>query len=301
MTVKKLNLLLNLFRWYSAITPEHRGKDRLRRLIFTREVQKDELVEVPLYPFNKLRMRVRTNHEIDKDIFLNGLYEKNYALKFCKLIRPGDTVMDIGANSGQYTLLASLVTGASGKVYAFEPAPHKYQELVDNVKLNELANVLCLEYALSDCTGTGYLNILRDRNDGMHHLVLSENAHTASAVEVPIYTLDYLNSCLLQGCAVDVIKIDVEGWEEAVLRGGSAIFSQEKLPTIFFESIEEHANRFGFSAWRVRQMLIDKGYCLFGRDSHSGKWVKVSPSDAEQINLFAIHSSRPHLITLLQH
>jgi len=289
--------LSNLIRWYVSVTPEHRGKDSLRKLTLWPQLKHLDFVEVSLFPYKKLRIVIYPKQEIGRAIFLNGLYEKDYALKFCKLIRPGDIILDVGANSGQYTLLGSLLTGEKGWVYAFEPAPHKYQELVDHVELNHLENVSCLPYALSNVRGKAYLNLQKDTNDGMHHLVTVQDADQ-QVVEVEAFTLNECLNSIVSRTPIDLIKIDVEGWEEAVFQGGSKVFAQTKPPTIFFESIEEHANRFGFSARRVQHLLEEHGYQLFSKKHFSSRWAPLS-SETEQINLIAIHPSRADLIRAL--
>jgi FkbM family methyltransferase len=213
------------------------------------------------------------------------------------LICPGDIILDIGANSGQYSLLGSFFTGEKGWVYAFEPAPHKYKELVNHVELNQLENVSCLPYALSNRKGKAYFNLQQDANDGMHHLVTTTDSGQ-QFIEVETYTLNECLNSIVSKTPIDLIKIDVEGWEEAVFQGGSDIFVQAKPPTIFFESIEEHANRFGFSAKRVQHLLKKHGYQLFSKKHYSSEWAPLS-SETEQINLIAIHPSRADLIKAL--
>ena len=297
---RKTHPILDAVRRYCALTPEHRGKERLRQLVFGRALKRLDQVQVPLYPYGSLSMRVSPQQEIGRDIFLNGLYERLYALKFSELINSGDIVLDIGANSGQYTLLSALMTGDLGHVYAFEPTPHKYEELTTHVELNPLKNVSCLPYALSNQDGFAHMNVMRDDNDGMHHLVSDTAECSGSVVKVETKTINTFLNSLSSHQEIDVIKIDVEGWEESVFCGASKLFGQKKPPTIFLESIEEHANRFGLSALRLRDMLINHGYSLIDRDPATRCWRQiVDPHDQKHINLFAVHPSRSDVLNRL--
>ena len=72
---------------------------------------------------------------------LGGTYEPEQTRAFEELVKPGDTVLDVGAHVGYYTLLSSVLVGASGRVFAFEPNPRNYHYLDQHVYLNRCRNV----------------------------------------------------------------------------------------------------------------------------------------------------------------
>ncbi len=144
-----------------------------------------------------------------------GAYERSEAEFFAGLLRPGMTVVDIGANVGCYTALAAHSVGPSGAVIAFEPDPENFSFLTATVTLNNFKNVTLAACAASDRVGEGTLFLSED-NKGDHQIYDSGEQRRARTIQLT--TLDaFLRE---RGIArVDVIKIDVEGAEASVLRG----------------------------------------------------------------------------------
>jgi FkbM family methyltransferase len=143
-----------------------------------------------------------------------GEWEPRTLARFAELVRPGDTVVDVGAHFGIYALLASKLAGARGRVVAFEPDPVSRAQLVRNLEGAGTANVEVRAEAVSDTAGRARLGAealgmgsssLGDRDDG---------------VEVETVTL--AGFCERSAIEPDVLKIDVEGGEAAVLAGASA-------------------------------------------------------------------------------
>lgn len=140
-------------------------------------------------------------------------------------IRPGNVVFDIGANVGYYTILASRVAGPSGKVVAFEPLLRNIEFLRRHVELNNAANVVVMPVALSDTTGSARFSI--GDNSAVGHI------GSDGEIEVETTTVDAVIERL--GFIPDVMKIDVEGAEKAVLTGAQGMFERVK-PTIFLST-----------------------------------------------------------------
>lgn len=133
-------------------------------------------------------------------------------LAFCHRIKARQIVYDIGANVGFYTLLASLCVGPAGRVYSFEPLPENIRDLKKHVAMNRLSNCEVIEAAVSDVNGYSRFDSSRPRSMGW----LSESGNQ----EVRTLQLD----SLVTSNAIsppNVVKIDVEGAELAVLRGCS--------------------------------------------------------------------------------
>jgi FkbM family methyltransferase len=126
----------------------------------------------------------------------------------------GETVIDVGGHIGIFTLHTATKVGTTGRVIAVEPSPDNFRMLNKNVKSNRLKNVTPVCTALADLEGTGKLFL-----DGSgRHSLLSRGAD--EYVETPMITLDQLieNQQLKQ---IDLLKIDVEGSEMKVLKGGA--------------------------------------------------------------------------------
>ena len=131
-------------------------------------------------------------------------------------LRPGMTFIDVGANKGDFTLLAARLTGPSGRVISIEPAPENHSVLQRSIELNDYANITVLQVALSDRDGTADLQI--GSTSGSH--TLSPEFNGSRAVSVPTRTLDAVVADN-RLASVDMLKIDVQGFELAVLRGAA--------------------------------------------------------------------------------
>lgn len=155
-----------------------------------------------------------------------------HAFKAC--LQPGGVVLDIGANAGNYSLLFGRCVGPAGKVFAFEPAPEAFAGLVRHVQLNALDTVVFpAQAAVSDQTGESYF-IANGFQGGNRLLGLEEKRPAKNALRVPCVTVDAF--CAAKKIVPDFIKIDVEGFELAVLRGArQTIQSARKNSALFVE------------------------------------------------------------------
>lgn len=152
-----------------------------------------------------------------------GSYEHKKRILFEEIVEEGSCVFDIGANVGFYTLLASVMVGPRGRVLAFEPVPSNLTFLKAHLGLNGVENVDVFETAVSDREGQERFECCKDRCEGR----LTANGNFV----VHCVSLDGLTARSVFR-APDVIKIDVEGAELSVLRGGSRLLAAFH-PTIF--------------------------------------------------------------------
>lgn len=152
-----------------------------------------------------------------------GTYELSKQRAFSDAIRQESIVFDIGANCGFYTLLAAKRCGRDGRVFAFEPMPSNLAILRQHVALNRLANVLVLPMAVSaECGHARFATQL-----GSEFGRLEETGDTI----VETASLDQLRSTSILP-RPDVMKIDVEGAEGAVLRGARNLLNEDH-PDVF--------------------------------------------------------------------
>ncbi len=159
-----------------------------------------------------------------------------------RFVRSGDTVFDIGAHLGFYTLLLSALTGSEGRVFAFEPNP----ELMPSLKrtVHSLRNVRLFEYALSDRDGEIELFIpedasmasLADWTDGVVGMVHPVKCETK-----------VLNDIFQAGTMPlpSFIKCDVEGAELSVFSGAGKLLDRGDAPVVLFELNRKAAKAFG--------------------------------------------------------
>jgi FkbM family methyltransferase len=137
---------------------------------------------------------------------------------FKKAVRPGGVVLDIGANVGAYSLLFGQWVGPAGRVFAFEPATEAFAALSRHVHMNRLDGVVSPQrLAISDRTAT--LEFSADSSQGTNRLLSEQEAGGGPApIKVQAQTIDEF--CAQHNLRPDFIKIDVEGFELAALRGG---------------------------------------------------------------------------------
>lgn len=144
-----------------------------------------------------------------------GVYEKAETAFFCSVCRPGMTFIDIGANIGYYSALASRRIGPSGQIVALEPDPESFRYLKQNIVANLAPTVFCIQKAAAAESGTLRLYVNRE-NRGDNRLYPNDLCDSSYQVEVS--TVD----AMLEDCGVervDLVKMDVQGFEGHVLSG----------------------------------------------------------------------------------
>ncbi|MCC7417780.1 MAG: FkbM family methyltransferase [Acidobacteria bacterium] len=191
-----------------------------------------------------------------------GSYEPEVRTAIRQWLRPGDTALDVGANVGWHTLLMGTLVGPAGRVCAFEPNDSTRGRLIGAIEANGLSNVTVDRRAVSDRPGEGAFDApaAGDLWDGTGRLVRDG----ARGRPIDCVTLDdYAAARRLD--RVDFIKIDVEGWELAVLRGGPRTLALH-APTIVFEYDPAYVARCGGSADELTTCLTNAGYRLFALD-----------------------------------
>ncbi|MCB1614734.1 MAG: FkbM family methyltransferase [Pseudomonadales bacterium] len=157
-------------------------------------------------------------HNPDEDLISRQLHnDKIWEIHETRLILDnlveGDRFIDVGANIGYYTLLASIKTGNTGCVYAFEPDPLNFSLLEKNIKLNKRENVETFNVALTANEGDTRLYLCED-NKGDHRNYPSDDDR--QSIQIKAATADRM----LEHCAgINFIKIDTQGAETSVIKG----------------------------------------------------------------------------------
>jgi FkbM family methyltransferase len=149
---------------------------------------------------------------------LTGSYEREQTRLLVSLVSPGDTVFDIGAHTGYYTILASLLVGPDGQVRAFEPDPRNAAFLERHVRMNRCANTVVEAAAVADQDGTSRFGGGSGSGTGR----LQEEG----SMEVRTLALDPY--CESHGLRPTLIKVDVEGAEAQVLRGAERLLRRDR-------------------------------------------------------------------------
>ena len=150
---------------------------------------------------------------------LYGGWESEVQQIMITAIKPGNTAYDLGANYGMHALLMALLVGPSGCVYVFEPVPSMFKGPSENVRINHLDQIQCIEAAVGDRSG-------KVEFEAGHHLGAGHFAGTGSAgaVRFPVDVLT-LDELVFERNArpPDFIKIDIEGAEAKALFGARGV------------------------------------------------------------------------------
>lgn len=264
--------------------PFSRGKGLLMRHIFRRRLEnRDFLMEVE----PGILVPAEMNDYMVYWTFVEGFAQASYVRFSRMLIRPGDTVLDVGANIGLWVMGAARLAGPEGRIHAFEPVVENFERLTSNLALNNINWVRCHPLALSDKNGSAVFYGASNNNSGMGSLAQHEGVDRPMDVE--LMRLD--DFCEKQGIErVDFMKVDVEGAEILVFRGASRLLAAPEAPIIMFESADVTSVNFGASTKDIKTLLHEYGYNIFRFD---GKRLEVISLDQKHDwdDLFALKPS----------
>ncbi|KAA6187313.1 FkbM family methyltransferase [Thiohalocapsa marina] len=238
-----------------------------------------------------LRFRCDLSEHMGSQIFFRGAYSRGQLSILRQLLKPDSVFVDAGANQGEFTVCAASLTPL-GTVHAFEPMPDLVRRLRENVEANGLANVQVHCCGLSDgerCEVPIYASaavyVDGTRNAGLPTIFPSDE-RDAEVGHIHLVDLDRV----LGQSGVDVMKIDVEGAELAVLKGAAGVI-ENAHPYILFEANAETARAAGYAieelfSWleardyRLRLILPDGGLMAIQRDARFGNVLAVPKSRA---------------------
>jgi FkbM family methyltransferase len=167
---------------------------------------------------------------------------------FKSILVPGDVCVDVGANIGYFTLLASRLVGPSGHVYALEPSPEIHATLTSNLERNDVTNVTALGVAAGDTNGEAEFYEADGRNRGASSLRPASERDAdepeSSAIRVQVRRLDSVISSVHLP-RLKLVKIDVEGYELEVMGGLEPLFVRGARPSILVELTPEWSGEKG--------------------------------------------------------
>lgn len=170
-----------------------------------------------------------------------------------ELMRSGDTFLDIGANVGVYSVLASTLVGSDGQVIAFEPDPLNAEKLRSNFLLNDLPIENVHQMAVGEESG-----MRRFANDkGSIGSLLSDGA--LNGIDVICKKLDEI---ITKPIGVYIAKIDVEGFELGVLKGALGLLASQSIKAMILET-NDCCKRLGQTRAELQSFLHDFGYSFF--------------------------------------
>jgi FkbM family methyltransferase len=190
-----------------------------------------------------------------------GLMGRDERRFFEAAVAPGQTVVDVGANQGIFTLLFSRLVGPAGRVFALEPAPALFAALEQNCQLNGAANVTRLPMAAGGSRSRGVLHCSRF-NSGDNRMTPSIKGPSLSVDIVPL-------DDVVPAGPVGLVKIDVQGFELRVVNGMRGIIDRTPAMKVFFEYWPSGLRHAGDDPGDLLAAFADRGFSLF-EPSRSG-------------------------------
>ena len=243
---------------------------------------------MPVFPLAETRFgrmfTLQGDTVIGRSLRIYGEFAGDEVDSILALARPGDHVLDLGANIGFHTLALARTIGREGRVTAVEPQRYCFQLLCANVTLNDLPQVHCLRAAVGDTLGTCAVPLHQPtarHNAGATEVSLA--AGTGPTDEVPLITVDSLG---LERC--DLIKIDTEGFEDSVVKGASATLTAFR-PVLY---IEVHDRE---KLHRLSGFLKPLG---FGLTLHHTRFFRAANPNGEPATIFSANAGGSALIAL---
>jgi len=201
---------------------------------------------------------VDLNDYVGRTAYYIGDLDRKISQIAKRIVRPGDHVLDIGANIGVVTMQLSRLVGETGVVDAFEPNPTTNGMLARSIERNGIRNVRLHRYALGEKEEPLRLSF-PSGNLGMATLSPDSPTDGWNHVDVPVRTLASVADELKLG-HIRFIKIDVEGFELGVLRGAERWFANDLPDAIVFETVVSSRNS---KESPVVSLLVEHGYRLY--------------------------------------
>jgi FkbM family methyltransferase len=199
-------------------------------------------------------MSLDLGRKVQRDVYI-GNYERAETRQVCSFLKPGMTVLDIGANVGYYTALAARMVGTDGRVFAVEPYSPNFIRLDGWIRNNHVGQARAFNFALGGAPARAQMFSAFADTDAP--VLVAHDQPGVGTVEVR--TLD---SCLDEWKLdrVDFLKLDVDGSETAVLAGACDTLAAHKIRAILCEFSLEWLAQVGSSAEALWATLVRAGF-----------------------------------------
>jgi len=236
--------------------------------------------------YDNFYMFLNPTEHIQQQLFWYGYYEKELGDLLNKIVKPGDVFLDLGANIGYFSLLVAT-NSPSVKVISFEPVAGLFQNMNDNVCLNNIKNISTINAAVGETSEEKELFISGPDNLGMSSFHHPEN-YSGRKERVKVVALDdWFKTCGLS--KIDIIKLDIEGSELAALKGMKQLLEKQK-PVLIVEMNPETLSMFNLKPSDICDYLKQlnfEGFLILG----NGRLGHLNPEEIRQTrNVLFIHT-----------
>lgn len=259
-----------LFRWYLSRFPLRDGKAFFYERLHARLTPADRYAVVRLDQGFRMKLDLADPEQLK--VYFYGHYHERYeAALVQRLLKEDDVFWDIGANVGYFTLVAATALANRGQIIAFEPGKNAYARLTENLSLNAYLNIKTFPVAVTDREGEAVLHLSGDIADSSASLYPAGQTQARHEVCRTVALDHFLEAEGLR--PPDLIKLDAEGAELAVLKGAQGLISATP-PLLLMEMEEKNLLAAGASKSAIQAFLKDYGYRA--AHLHKGRWYATT-------------------------
>ena len=232
-----------------------------------------------LYEVGGFKMDLNPEDKIISYRLKRGIIYERASVELMKVkLKKGHTFINVGANVGYFTLIASRCVGMEGGGFAFEPDVINYKYLVNNVALNnEHENIRLERFAVGDRCEMVYL-YLNDKGNKGDHRTWKEKDSVREKVPVKMITLDDY----FQDIDIDFIKMDIQGGEAKAIEGASRILSESPKIKMLMEFWPWGINQARDDSMKMIDTLVGYGFSIFD----IGKGGSIVKTDVNELSTY---------------
>ena len=246
---------------------QFRGKAKLAELLVPRSKTRSALL------FGS-RFHLDTTDYLQRHMYA-GSFERLETRIVRKVLRPGMTFVDVGANVGYYTALAARLVGRKGAVFAFEPSEYAYPRLTRMIETSGLKCARAIQCGLADVAGERFLYGAIDDGSCELHTATMVPTDSLQRAMVRTDTLDRMAD-QLDIKRIDLLKIDVDGLEPLVLQGAANLIADGRISNILMECTDYWLTRMNTSAIETLDDLKAYGFSRVSRIGDSTLYASLS-------------------------
>ena len=276
----KKGIYINFARLVHILSGSHisriPGVLEVYKFLYYSLLPKDSLVKVKIFG-NTLVVDAKDMGGVGLSIIFDKIYHRTMTNYLQNTIKEGMVFVDIGANIGYFSVIASKLVGNSGKVIAFEPEKHNFELLEMNVQINACNNISCINKAISNIESNSDLFVDKISFGSASLVSPSKYVRTFSHEK---YLVETISLDKFIDTKVDIVKIDVEGYETKVIDGMKRILLENRDIILIVEYIPYGAVRINRKPCEMFDALTNVGFSLFDIDERNNK---VCPITADVI------------------
>jgi FkbM family methyltransferase len=237
--------LLNTIRYYIK---KYGNAEKPLRFFLCQALPKTPLCRLLIIQMSSFRLRFYPSN-ISASCWYNPSYLRSDEEFFELYLKKGDTVIDVGANIGLLTLKAASIVSDTGKVFSIEPHPIIFKYLNGNIKLNQFCNVETFNCAIGSRQEISEISSMGTADD--RNRIVEQGG-----IKIKTETLDSLFERELE--SIDLLKIDVEGYEKFAVMGGDRLLKKTKC--VYFESYQPNFDKYGYQTGDLIEMFKSHGF-----------------------------------------